>query len=284
MESTRSMAMGGSMAAVGTSTTALYENPANLPFARVYHFEAFAAYAPEPRRQSYGGAIADSSTNRLAGGFAGSYNMMDPDGIDRKWADMRLSLAYPLADWLAVGVAGRYMNIRQGTGHGSFGSSLVSDGTPDSALWSGFTVDGGLTVQPVTGLRIGAVAKNITHPGNGLLPTVLATGIGFTHELFAIEADSLVDFDTFGKARPRFSLGAEVFLFGHIPIRGGYRYDIGMRAHTLSWGVGYIDKKFGVEASGRRDIIADHPMTVVSLAVRYFYDAAGNADTIGTME
>ena len=272
------------MAAVGTSTTALYENPANLPFARVYHFEAFATYAPEPRRQSYGGAIADSSTNRLAGGFAGSYNMMDPDGIDRKWADMRLSLAYPLADWLAVGLAGRYMNIRQGVGHGAFGSSLVSDGTPDSALWSGFTVDGGLTVQPLTGLRIGVVGKNLTHPGNGLLPTTLASGIGFTHELFALEADSLVDFDTWGKARPRINFGGEVFLFSHIPVRLGYRYDLGMRVHTVSWGVGYLDKKFGVEASGRRDIVADHPMTMVSLAVRYFYDAAGNADTIGTME
>ncbi len=278
------MAMGGSMAAVGTSTTALYENPANLPFARVYHFESFAMVSPEARKQSYGGAIADSSTNRLAGGFAGSYNMMDPDGIDRKWVDLRLSLAYSIADWLAVGLAGRYMNVRQGIGHGAFMSSLVSDGTPDSALWSGFTIDGGLTIQPFAGLRIGAVAKNLTHPRSAVLPTTLATGIGYTNDILSIEADSLVDFDTWGNTRPRFSFGGEVFLFNRVPLRVGYRYDLGQRTHAISAGLGYVDKKFGIEASGRRDVVADHPMTVFSLAVRYFYDAASNSDTIGTME
>ena len=284
MESTRSMAMGGSMAAVGTSTTALYENPANLPFARVYHFETFTTYVPEARRQSYGGAIADSSTNRLNGGFAGSYNLMDPDGINRTWVDLRLSLAYSIADWLAVGIAGRYMNIRQSVSRGPFGSSFVSDGTPDGALWSGFTADAGVTIQPFTGLRIGSVAKNLTHPGNGLLPTVIASGVGYTTDVFALEADALVDFDTWGHARPRFSGGGEVFLASRVPLRVGYRYDLGTRAHTLSTGLGYVDKRFGVELSGRRDISADHPATVLSLAVRYFYDAASTPDTIGTME
>src|SRR5262245_33120692 len=90
-----SVGMGGGANALGTSTQAIFGNPANLPLARVYHFEALAAVGPEARRQSYGGAVADSSTNRLAGGFAGVFSLMDPDGIHRGWTDLRLTLAYP---------------------------------------------------------------------------------------------------------------------------------------------------------------------------------------------
>jgi hypothetical protein len=284
IQSTREMAMGGALTALGTSTTALYDNPASLPFAKVYHFEALGQFSPEARRYSAGGAVADSVTNRLCGGFAGAYSVMDGDGINRQWVDLRLSLAYPLTDWLSIGLAGRYLSAKQSVGRGPFGSSLLSDGTSDGPLWSGFTIDGGLTVQPVTGLRIGAVGKNLTNPNNGVAPTTVAGGIGYTSDVFSIEADSLVDFSTWGTTRPRFGAGAEVFLVNRLALRAGYRFDVGQRVHALTFGAGYIDKKFGIEASVRRDIVADHPMTLMALAVRYFYDAGGPSDTVGQME
>ncbi|MBL9109890.1 MAG: hypothetical protein JNM74_11485, partial [Myxococcales bacterium] len=46
----RSVAMGGARTALGTSTNALWGNPANLPMSRVYHFEALANWGPEARR------------------------------------------------------------------------------------------------------------------------------------------------------------------------------------------------------------------------------------------
>src|ERR1019366_1524291 len=126
---------------------------------------------------------------------------------------------------------------------------------------------------------------NLTNPNNGVVPTTLAGGIGFTTgDIFSIEADTLVDFSTWGTTRPRIGAGAEVFLFNHLAVRAGYRFDVGQRVHSLTGGLGYIDKKFGVEASIRGDIVADHPMTLLGLAVRYFYDAGGSGDTIGTME
>ena len=64
----RVVGMGGAVQAFGGSTTAIFANPANLTLLRVYHLEGLAALSPESRRQSYGGAIADSSTSRLAGG------------------------------------------------------------------------------------------------------------------------------------------------------------------------------------------------------------------------
>ncbi len=278
------MAMAGATNALGTSTTALYDNPANLPFARVYHFEAGARFSPEARRQSYTAAVADSVTNRFAGGIAGSYSILDPDGLARTWTDVRLSLAVPLSEAIAVGVAGRYLDIHQAVGKGPFGASLASDGTADGKLWTGFTVDAGITVMPVTGLRLGIIGKNLTYPNNGLLPTLAGGGIGYGTEAFAIEADSLVDFTTWGAPRPRVGGGIEVFLANRIPLRAGYRFDAGQKVQSVTFGIGYIDKKFGLEASGRRDVVADHPMTSVAFSLRYFYDAAGTTDSIGTME
>jgi hypothetical protein len=272
IQSPRTMALANAQAALGTSTTALVGNPANLPFARVYHFEALAHYAPEARRQSYGGAVADSSTNKLAGGFAGTWNNMDPDGINRTWTDLRLSLAYPLTSWLALGLTGRYLRVDQDVSRGPFGRSVVSDGTADQSLASIFTFNAGVTVQPVKGLSFGVVGSNLTHPGHALAPTMLGIGAGFTNEVISVEVDSNIDFDTWGNVRSRWGVGGELFLVTHLLIRAGYRFDTGMKTHTLSGGLGYVDRRFSVELSMRRDIIADNPATGFVLGLRYFYD------------
>ncbi|MEO8877510.1 MAG: hypothetical protein ABI461_18085 [Polyangiaceae bacterium] len=282
--SPRELGMGGAQNALGAATTAIYMNPANLPTTRVYHFEGLAAFSPDARRQSYGGGIADSSTSRLAGGFGGTYNMQDPDGVNRKWADLRLSLAYPITDKIFLGATGRYLHATQSVAAGPFGQSPVSDGTRDSAVLTTFTFDLGATVIPTTGLSIGLVGHNLTAPGTGLAPTTLAGGIGYQTHVFAIEGDGLVDFTTWGAARARAMMGAEIFLADHFPIRAGYRYDDGQKAHALSAGFGYIDRKFSLEISGRRDVAAAHPMTLFVLGLRYFYDAgdSGGDDMSGT--
>lgn len=272
IQSPRTMAMANAQTALGTSTSALVGNPANLPFARVYHFEALAFYQPEARRQSYGGAVADSVTNKLAGGFVGTWNNMDPDGIDRTWTDMRLSVAYPLTDWLALGLTGRYLRVTQATSRGPFGSSIVSDGTPDQALASIFTFNAGVTVQPLKGLSFGVVGSNLTHPGTSLAPTTLGIGAGFTNEIISVEGDCHIDFDTWGNARSRWGLAGELFLVNHLLIRAGYRFDTGMKTHAVSLGTGYVDRRFSVELSARRDVVADNPATSFVLGLRYFYD------------
>jgi hypothetical protein len=279
MESPRVLGMGDALNALGTSTAALYENPANLPLARVYHFEGIATFSPEARRQSYGGAVVDSSTNKFAGGFAGTWNQLDPDGIHRTWTDLRLGLAYPLGDKFAVGVTGRYLRVDQ-AGYGPFGGGdLISGGTAGQPVFDTFTFDAGLAAVPVEGLHLGIVGHNLTDPGNGLAPTTLAGGAGYTTSIFSFEADMLGDFTTWGRARPRVMLGGELFLANRIPIRLGYRYDDGTRTDAFSAGVGYVDPHWAVELSARHDFIGQNPSTMMTLALRYFYDATGNAST-----
>lgn len=271
----RLVAMGGAQAALGTSTNAIFANPANLALARVYHFEGLAAVGPEARRQSYGGAIADSSTNRVAGGIGGTWNIMDPDGIRRIWTDIRLALAFPFADRFSIGLAGRYLRITQSIASGPLGGSFVSDGLAGEPVVNNFTFDAGATVIPFGGLRIGAFGRNLTVPGHGFMPTQTVVGVGYTSGIFSVEGDWLTDFTTYSGVRMRAMAGGEVLVADRVPIRLGYRYEDGLKVHSASVGVGYVDRKWSVEVGARRDILADHPSTTISAGLRFFYDQVG---------
>jgi hypothetical protein len=295
IESPRAMAFGGAQAALGTSTTALYSNPANLALARVYHFEGLGAWSPQAQRQSYGGGIADSATNQLAarpagtdvanglaGGMAGVWSTMDPDGINRQWTDVRVALAYPITETLFFGLTGRYLTVNQSTGRGPLinpatMTDLVSDGTPSSALTNIFTFNAGLTFRPVKPLALAVLGQNLTYPGRPIAPTTLTGAIGLNLEVFSAEFDTMVDFTTYGSPRARAMLGMEVFMFHRFAARIGYRIDAGQKTHSFSTGIGWVDKHFSVEASLRQDVIADHPNTMIVLGLRYFYDYGGQA-------
>lgn len=285
IQSPRWLAFGGAQTALGSSTTAIYNNPANLALARVYHFEGLAAWSPEAQRQSYGGGIADSSTNQLAarpagadvanglaGGIAGVWSTMDPDGVNRQWTDVRLALAYPITESLFLGLTGRYLTVNQATGRGPFGNNLVSDGTPDQAMANIFTFNAGLTFRPVKPLSIAVLGQNLTNPGRPIAPTTVTGAVGLDLNVFSLEFDSLVDFTTYSDPRARFMLGSEVFLFNRFAIRLGYRIDTGQKTQSISGGLGWVDKHFSVEASVRQDVVADHPNTMIVLGLRYFYD------------
>lgn len=269
----RSIAMGGASQVWGGSTTAVFVNPANLPLYRVYHLEGIAGFGVESRRQSYGGAVVDSSTSRLAGGFGGTWSSMDPDGIKRQWTDLRLALAYPISDRFHLGLAGRYLRASQGQSRGPFGRSYASDGK--ELLANEFTFDAGAAVAITEQLRFAVSGRNLTAPGNGLLPLAVAGGLGWSNQTVTAEANTLVDFTTFGSARMRMMAGGEVLLADRVPLRAGYRYDAGMRTHALGAGAGYVDRRFSIEVGARRDVAADHPSTLISVGLRFFIDSAG---------
>ncbi len=278
IQSPRGVAMAGALNALGVSTAALYQNPANLPFAHVYHLELIGAISPEASRQSYGGAVVDSVLNRqgIAGGLGGTWSMLDPDGIRRSWTDVRVAMAFTLGERIAFGATGRYLRIEQAVASGPLGQSLASDGTKDKPLFNGITFDAGMTVSITEGLRIGLVGHNLTNPGTGLAPTTLATGLGYTSRVFSIEGGGLFDFTTWNnKAKARVMVGAEAFLADRIALRAGYRYDDGLRIHAVSGGVGYMDRRWGIELGARRDVSGLHPATLLTVSLRYFHDALG---------
>ena len=278
IQAPRGIGMGGALNALGSSTEALYLNPANLTATRVYHFELLGTYWLDAQRYSLGGSVVDSSSSRLAGGFAGSgscQDCIDSAGLHRNFTDLRLAVAYPFGTLLSIGGTARYLHVDQAIATGPFGPSLVSDGTPNGPVLSTFTFDLGVTLTPIPQLHFGVVGHNLTDPGNGLAPTTLAGGVGYDGGTFAVEADMLGDFTTYARPEARVMAGGELFVGQHVPLRIGYRYDDGTKSDSVYLGAGYINKQWGVELSGGRDVYATHPSTLFGLGLRYFYDSSG---------
>ena len=277
VESARATGMGGGLNALGVSTTGLYQNPANIALARVYHLEALAGYAPESQRESFGLAIVDSviNTSHISGGVAATWNQFDPSGMHRVWTDVRAGLALPLGDHFAFGVTGRWLHVDQAVSVGPFGPSLASDGTSTGPLYNTLTFDVGATAM-LGDFRLGLVGHNLTNPGVSLAPTTMAGGLGYLTQVFAVELDGLVDFTTYDSPRGRIMGGGELFLADHYALRAGWRFDAGTQIHSPSVGFGYIDPRWGIEVGLRHDLISAHSQTLGVLSLRYFYDATGS--------
>jgi hypothetical protein len=273
----RSVALGGAGEVWGGSTSAVFGNPANLALYRVYHLEGLAAFSPEARRQSYGGAVVDSSTSKLAGGFGGVWNTMDPDGIHRQWTDLRLTLAYPLSDRLSLGATGRYLRATQAVDHGPLETSLASDGTPNDPIVNQFTFDAGAAVAITEQIRVAVSGHNLTAPNTSLAPISVGGGVGWSNQVFSAELDTQVDFRTYSSARDRLKAGVEALLADHVPLRAGYRYDAGMKNHTIGIGAGYVDRRFSIDVGGSRSLGDDHGATFIAVGIRIFIDSGGGA-------
>jgi hypothetical protein len=287
VETGRSAGMGGATRALGNAITGVYYNPANIALTRVYHLEALAEIWPEARRQTYGVGAVDSVSGQVAGGIAGRYGVVDPDGVRRKWTDVRVALALPVSDRLFVGVRGKYLKLQDsGTPRTGFGlpPSLAASGLSDQASIENITFDGGITVKPSEQWFIGLMGTNLNNPGTGLQPLTLGGGVGFGTTDLSIEGDLIADFTTYtdvtGKSRTtiRGALGLEYLAGDHYPLRLGYRYDQGAKTHALSFGLGYIDPQFAIDLALRRTISGSEPyapVTSIVVDIQGFLEATG---------
>jgi hypothetical protein len=275
IETPRITATNGATRALSSSTEALFDNPANMSVARVYHLTALAQIWPESGRQSYGAAAVDSvgSSSRLAGGVGATYNTQDTDGIDRRWTDIRFAMSYPFSDQFYMGVAGRYLMLSQ-NGDGPLGTSLASGGLAGEKIVRAIGFDAGATFKPTDGLSLSIVGSNLNNPGNGFQPMSVAGGIGFGKELFSLEGDIAADFTSYAKTTARAMAGGEVLLGDHFPIRAGYRYDDGAKSHSVSGGLGYIDTTFGAEIAVRR-VVSGDAVTAIVFGFTYHLDSSG---------
>ena len=290
-ETTRSMAMGGALRALGNGTTGVFLNPATMAQTRVYHIEASAQLTPETGRDIFGGVVVDSVTSKLAGAAAVNGGFMDSKGLDRSIFDVRSATAYPITDRLFLGIGGRYFKATQTAQIAPFGTAdkvagglidKTSSPTTRFAFLNTFTFDVGLTVRAADGLYIAALGQNLSYPNNGLLPTMVGGGIGYGNENLTIEADSVADLNSWGKPKARVMAGAEYLLIDHIPLRLGYRFDQGANLHTISGGLGYIGTSFSIEGSVKRTLSASPGATSMVFSVAYFLESSGVTRTSNT--
>jgi hypothetical protein len=287
IETGRSAAMGGAMRALGNAVTGLYSNPANIALTRVYHLQGLAQIWPEARRQTYGASAVDSVTGRLSGALGAHYGVLDPDGVNRKWTDVRLALGFPVSERFYAGITGKYLTLRDaGVPRPGYGlpHSYASGGLGDSAIVDGFTFDAGITIKPTNSIFIGLVGTNLTNPGHGFQPLMLGGAVGFGNNDITVEVDVVADFTTYTSANGstrtnmRAMGGFEYLAADHFPLRVGYRYDAEPSVHAVSAGVGYIDPQFSVDLAVRRTVVGKDPfgpVTTVVVDLQYFLQSTG---------
>jgi hypothetical protein len=281
IETARHVATAGAQRATSTSTGALFANPANVGFGDVYHLGVLAQIWPEAKRQSYGAAASDSLVSRseLAAAAGATYNIQDPDGIDRKWTDLRFALAYPFSDALFVGLGGRYLWLEQ-NGDGPLATSLASAGLHDEQILRQWSFDAGATVKPTPELALSIVGTNLNDPDTGFMPTTLGGGVGYGIKEFGFEADLVADFTTWDDTSVRTMIGVESLLGGQYSLRAGYRYDQGLDAHAFGLGFGYLAREFSADIGARRTF-ADQPATTLVVSFTYHLESTGFEPTSG---
>lgn len=279
IETGRIAGKNGANRALGSSVSALFDNPANMASARVYHAAALLQIWPEASRQSYGLAAVDSvgSSSRVAGGLGATWTRQDPDGVDRTATDLRFALAYPFSDKLFAGAGGRFMWLSE-NGAGPLGASYASGGLHGEKILKSFAFDLGLTLKPGGGLSFALVGNNLNGADNGYQPLTLGGGLGFARENFGIEADLVSDLVTWDENTVRAMVGAEILLGDHITTRAGYRFDQGAESHSGALGLGYIDKVFSADVGVRR-VLAGDAVTAVMLTFTYHVDSTGLTPT-----
>lgn len=276
IETARVTGKNGADRALGSSVSAVFNNPANMATSRVYHAAALVQIWPEASRQSYGVGAVDSvgSSSRLAGGIGANWTRQDPDGVDRTATDLRFALAYPLSDKLFLGAGGRFLWLSQ-NGAGPLGPSYASAGLQNERIVKNFSFDLGLTLRPGGGLSLALVGNNLNGANSGFQPLTLGGGIGYGLDKLGIEVDLVTDLATYERTKMRGMAGAELLLGDHVLLRGGYRYDDGVRSHSGSAGLGYIDKMFSADIGARRVLSGADKVTAVVLTFTYHVDSSG---------
>ncbi len=279
IETGRVAGKNGADRALGSSVSALFLNPANMAASRVYHLGALLQIWPEASRQSYGIGAVDSvgSSSRLAGGLGATWTRQDADGLDRTATDLRFAMAFPFSDKFFAGAGGRFLWLNQ-NGEGPLGPSYASGGLDGEKILKSFTMDLGATFKPGGGLALAVVGNNLNSPDHGFQPLTLGGGAGYAHKNFGIEADVVGDFVTWDETTLRAMLGLEALFAEHVTARAGYRFDQGAASHSGSFGLGYIDKEFSVDAGLRRVLVGD-VVTAFVLSFSYHVESTGLTPT-----
>jgi len=273
IESARGVALGTGMRANALATHAQADNTANLPFGGLYHLESFFGYQPSLKRIGAGGSVVDSMTNRLAMGLSARGLFGDNDSGDNSGWEGRLGLGLPLADIISIGVAGRYANFTVSDPKARPEHNATETAPADRTYkLKAFTMDASVSIRPIEGLSIAGLGYNLIDTGSPLAPLLAGGGLAFGKNGFSMGGEVLVDVNThklFSGPKLQMGGGLEYLAQGAAPFRVGYMYDQGRNQHSITGGLGYIDRNFGAQLS-LRQVVSDPKDTTLFSVVQYF--------------
>lgn len=232
--SARNHAMGGAFESLGYGAEVILGNPAALTLYKRYQIEGNGAWDPGLGAGYFNIAVADSTTT-LAAGI--SYQYATYGGTERRWAHTTtLALAYPLADFLHIGVAARY--------------NAIVGASPTNSV----TMNAGLVVKPADFLSISFSGHNLVPNYNVDLPRYFVASVSglFLKQLTPV-FDLWLDFNQ-PAARFSFRGGVEWLVADTFPLRLGYQYDGIVNKQYVGAGIGYFSGGSGIDLAYRHEL------------------------------
>ncbi|MEW6433384.1 MAG: hypothetical protein AB1730_17915 [Myxococcota bacterium] len=246
--SARNVAMGGAFESMGYGAEVILGNPAALSAFKRYQIELNGAWDPG-LGYGYGNVAVADSTTALAAGI--SYQFATFGGFERRWAHTTtLALAYPLAEFLHLGVAARY-NV------------LVGASNTNSV-----TMNAGLVVRPFDFLSLSFSGHNLIPNYNVDLPRYFVASVS---GLFLKQLTPVIDvWMDFNQPAARFSFrgGVEWLIDETFPLRVGYQYDGIVNKQYLSGGLGYFAEGSGVDLAYRHELAGDGRLISLTLKLQ----------------
>ena len=231
----RAYAMGGAYRALGQDAESIDGNPASLAMQRQYLTEVSGAWDWHTKYAFGTVSILDSTSQPIAGGV--SYHLVSVGrGADRTTANVStLALAYPLSESWFLGASTKYVQM--------------SGALQGNAI----TADAGVSLHLFAGLVASVSGHNLIDIRNPLMTRYYAASFGYLGGAFTLAADIKGDFGIAPTAQFAYSFGGE-YVFGPLPVRGGYSYDSITHSHFISGGFGFDSSGSGFDVAYRHEI------------------------------
>jgi hypothetical protein len=231
----RNYAMGGAYHSLGYGTESLSGNPATMSLFKRYQVELGGAW-DIPNGFGFGGlSVVDSATSAVAMGTSYQLATFDsPQG--RNVANLTtLGIAYPITDWLHVGVSARNQIIT-----GPWNTNSI-------------TMNAGVALKLFDLIILGLTGNNLIDVASPLVQRFFTFSIAGTIGMFTPTFEMSADFNT-TTPKFRYAGGAEYILADYVPLRAGFVYDgIAGGAKYLSFGSGFFYQGSGVDIAYRHE-------------------------------
>jgi hypothetical protein len=260
---TRGLAMGGAGRADARGDQGPLLNPAGMSLSRLYTVEGGYQFITRDGGHVARASVVDSTSGfKLAGGLFYGYRTSSPAGLPAlSGHEAGLSLAYPFADRVLLGVTGKYLNLSGGF-------------DPDGRARHGFTVDAGLAVRAGSVLTIGVAGYNLRDMSSRIAPVSLGYGVALQPiPDLTFVADAFHDFTTSDPSRGTvitLAGGGEYVWQRRMVFRAGGGRDGGSEHGYLAAGLAALSELGSVDLAVRQDISGQAKLTFMAVGLRLF--------------
>lgn len=260
----RSLAMGGAGRADARGDQGPLLNPAGMSLSRVYTVDAGYQFITRDGGHAARASVVDStSAFKLAGGLFYGYRTSRPAGVPALTGhEAGLSLAYPFADRVFLGVTGKYLTIS---------GPVELDGR---AKHSGFTVDAGLAIRVGSVLTLGVAGYNLRELSTRMAPVSLGYGVALQPiPDLTFVADAFHDFTTTDPSRGTvitLAGGVEYMWQRKVVFRAGGGRDGGLEHGYLTAGLAALSEMGAMDLAVRQDVSGQAKLTFIAVGLRLF--------------